>query len=355
MSSTLPSYLRRRIGLQIVAILAMLTALMQLLELLDVTTDVFDRGLGFGGLLHYALLRAPAELLLALPLAALLGTMTALHAMARGLEITAMRSAGVGVGRILVWLWPVLLLLVFGQLALSQGVLPQAENELKAWWSASAPPDKARPRLWARTRGGPVSIDAISADGRELRGIRIYERDAAGLLTGRLAAATARWDGATWRLQGASELRIEAGRVRLDRAEAREWLTNLRPDEVLRLDVARPHLSSMMLADVIAGARVGTQPLAYYRTVLYRSFTAPLSLVIMVLIALPTACALTRSRPGGREMALALLLGLAFLVLDGLVAAFGSSGRLPPLASALAAPLLFLAIGLLRLRACERA
>lgn len=354
MNTTLPSYLRRRIGLQIVAMLAVLTALMQLLELLDVTTDVFDRGLGFGGLLHYAVLRAPGELVLSLPLAVLLGTMTALHAMARSLEITAIRTAGVGVSRILGYLWPVLLMLVAAQLLLSQAVLPQAENTLKAWWSASAPPDKVPARLWAKTRSGPVSIETISPDGSELRGVRVYERDGTGRIEARLAAATARWDGRTWRLQEVSELRIEAGRIRLSHDAAREWVTNLRPDEVLRLDVARPHLSSMMLADVITGARVGTQPLSYYRTVLYRSFTAPLGLFIMMLIALPTACSVARSRPGGREMGIALVLGLAYLLLDGLVAAFGSSGRLPPLGAALAAPLLFIAIGLLRLRACER-
>lgn len=355
MNGTLPTYVRRRIGLQILAMLAVLTALMQLLEMLDVTTDVFERGLGFAGLLHYAVLRAPGELVLSLPLAVLLGTMTALHSMARSLEITAIRTAGVSIGRLLGYLWPVVLMLVAAQLVLAQGVLPQAENALKAWWSASTPADKAPVRLWARTRSGPVSIDAISPDGNELRGVRAYQRDDGGRIESRLAAATARWDGRSWRLQDVSELRIEDGRIGLRHDAAREWVTNLRPDEVLRLDVARPHLSSMMLADVIAGARVGTQPLSYYRTVLYRSFTAPLGLPIMLLIALPTACSVSRSRPGGREMGIALVLGLAFLLLDGLVAAFGSSGRLPPLAAALAAPLLFLAIGVIRLRACERA
>jgi phosphatidylglycerophosphate synthase len=116
----------------------------------------------------------------------------------------------------------------------------------------------------------------------------------------------------------------------------------------LRLDVARPRLSSMMLADVIAGARVGTQPLSYYRTVLYRSFTAPLAVFVMLLLALPTAASQPRGRAGSREMLYGLGLGLAFLLVDGMIAALGTSGRLPPLTTALAAPLLFGAIGLLR-------
>ena len=42
------------------------------------------------------------------------------------------------------------------------------------------------------------------------------------------------------------------------------------------------------------------------------------------------------------------------MLCDGLVAALGSGGQLPPLFAALAAPLLFITIGLLRVRARDR-
>ena len=66
-----------------------------------------DRNLGIAGILHYAVLRLPGELIVALPLAALLGSMSAFYAMARSREITALRSAGVGLRRMLVFLIPV--------------------------------------------------------------------------------------------------------------------------------------------------------------------------------------------------------------------------------------------------------
>ncbi|MDL2336798.1 MAG: LptF/LptG family permease [Pseudomonadota bacterium] len=354
MTGQLPAYLRRRVGLQILALLAVLTAMMQLLELLDVTTEVLERGLGVVGLLHYAVLRLPAELGLALPLAVLLGTMTALNSMARALEITAMRASGVSLMRMLGYLVPVLLVLATVQVALLQVVLPRVEIELKQWWSASAPPaEKVTARLWAHTRGGLVSIETFSPDGRQLQGVRLYERQA-GLLTARLRAASARWDGEVWQLEDVTVLRIEAAGVRRIHEDAREWRTNLHPDEVLRLGVARPYLSSIMLNDVIVGSRVGSQPLSYYQTALYRSFAAPLGVFIMLLLALPTATTLARGKGGGAEMLVALMLGLGFLLSDGIVAALGSSGRLPPLVTALVAPLLFTSIGFLRLRACER-
>lgn len=354
MRRTFPAYLRRRVGVQILALLAILTAVLQLLELLDVTTEILERGQGLRELIYYAWLRTPAELMLSLPLAVLLGSLTALHAMARSLEIAAIRTSGVSLMRMLGHLMPLLLVLAFAQFALSEHVLPRAEAELKRWWSASTPPKERTTRLWAHTSGGAVSIEALSPDGEHLRGVNVYARDDEGLLKARLFAAGARWDGRAWQLDSVSELRIEPEGVRWVKDATRHWKTNLRPDEVLRLDVARPHLSSTMLVDVIAGTRVGTQPLSYYRTVLYRSFTAPLGVFVMMLLALPMACSLPSRTGGGPDMLAALMLGLAFLLCDGMLASLGSSGRLPPLAAALAAPALFAAIGLWRIRACQR-
>lgn len=353
MIGTMQAYLCRRVGTQILALLAVLTAMMQVLELLDVTTDIFERGQGFGGLLYYAMLRLPAELGLALPLAVLLGTMTSLNAMARTLEISAMRACGVSFMRMLAYLLPVLLVFTVLQVALVQAVLPRAEIALKQWWNASTPAEEAKKPLWAHTRGGLVSIDSTSPDGMQLKGIRVYASEA-GLLTSRLRAARAQWDGQAWQLKDVTELRVEPSGVRRIHDASLVWQTNLHPEEVLRLGVARPYLSTIMLADVIVGSRVGSQPLSYYQTALYRSFAAPLVVFIMLLLALPTAATLTRGGGGGSAMLIALSLGLAFLLFDGIVASLGASGQLPPLVTAVAAPLLFISIGLWRLRACER-
>ena len=48
MTGQLAAYLRRRVGGQILALLALLTAMMQVLELLDVTTEILERGQGVG-------------------------------------------------------------------------------------------------------------------------------------------------------------------------------------------------------------------------------------------------------------------------------------------------------------------
>lgn len=356
MSSVLGSYLRGRVGGQTLALLGVLTGLMQLLELLDVTTDILDRNLGFGGVVHYAFLRLPSEMVVALPLAALLGAMTAFYAMARTHEITALRSAGVSLTGMFLRLLPVPLLFAALQFGLSQFLVPVSEAKLKVWWDSTAPVEKGESfARWVHTRTGPISFERSSADGRELQNLHIYLRGDDGLLTTRTVSHGATWTGREWALDGVLDLHLIDGVASRVQQRRRSWYSNLRPEDVMQLDVLQPHLSSIMLADVIAGERVGTQPLSYYQTVLLRSFTAPLSMFIMMLLAIPPAITLERggSRGGGRLL-LALGLGLGFLLCDGIMSALGTSARIPALTAALAAPVFFLLIGLMQLMASER-
>jgi len=354
MIANLPSYLRRRVGTQILVVLLAISALMQVLQLLDVTTDVLKRDQGLYGILYYGFMRMPSILVTGLAPAVLIGTLLALHSMARTLEITTMRAAGVGVGRMLRYLLPLGMVLAIAQFALSEAVLPDADNELKEWWSASAPADDTPSRLWASTSDGTAAFDSISPHGRQLHGVRLYKRNPQGLIAHRIVAREAQWNGKVWVLKDVVEIRIGEEGIMRNHFDERLWEPNLRPDDVLRLNVDHPHLSSAMVAEVIAGRRAGTLPHRYYQTVFYRSFTAPLGVFVMLLLALPTACLLPRSTNGGRAVATALVLGLGYLLFDGMVAALGTSARWPPLAIALAAPVLFVAIGLLQLHACER-
>jgi lipopolysaccharide export system permease protein len=353
MKRVLGPFLRKRVALSIFGMLAALTGLMQLLELLDVTTDILNRNLGVVGILRYAALRLPGEMTVALPLAALLGAMSAFYAMARSREITALRSAGVGLRRILVYLIPVPIILALAQLALSQWLVPISEQSLKSWWDSTVPLEErpAEPR-WVRTSNGVLNFERNSADGRTLLDVGLYTRSPEGLLQLRTRARRAEWAGSDWLLRGVTELAISGTAPAVDLERTRHWSSNLKPEDILQLDVSDPHLSGMVLADVIVGERVSTRPRSYYEAVLARSFTAPLVAFIMLLLALPSAIVSER-RGGGGRLLVALALGLGFLLVDGIMASFGTSGRIAPWWSASIAPLLFASIGFWQLFSCE--
>jgi lipopolysaccharide export system permease protein len=354
MSAVLGNYLRRRVTGQIVGLLLALTGLMQLLELLEVTNEVLDRNQGIAGVLHYAALRIPSQMLVALPLAGLLGSMAAFYTMARAREITALRSAGVGLSRLLMYLLPVPILFAALHYGLAQKLVPRAEAAFKTWWDSTIALEARDPDArWVRTSGGILLFERSSADGERLLDLRIYNRGADGLLTLTIRADEARWQGNSWRLSGARDLQTAPGIWSAGPA-ARIWRSNLIPEDVAQLDVTDPHLSTVALTAMIGGKRPSTRPPSYYQTVLMQSYVAPFTVFIMMLLAMPAAIVSERGGGGGR-MLLALFFGLGFLLVEGIFSSFGTSGRISPQLAATAAPAAFALLGLVQLRLCERA
>lgn len=355
----LAKYLRRLLLTQTLGVLVALTALLQLLEMLDVTTDILKRHLGFAGVLHYAALRMPSELVLALPLAMLIGSLFTFYTLAKNHEFIAIKAAGIRLRSMLVAMLPVALVFAALQFVVADRVVPRAEAALADWWQASALPDEnpdedERALAWFRTDDGLVSVAQASADGRHLQGVTVYRRDAEGGYTGRLTAARLDWVDRQWRLTQMSGLTLADGGAQRQQLQNAIWKSNLRPDDLKRLDTPSVPMSSATLVDVLAGQRVGDRPLSYYRTALYRSYAAPFVLVLMLLLALPSTQAVQRGGEGGGALLLALAAGLGLVLVTGLLGSLGQGGRIPAVAAASLPLLLFGVLGLLWLRHYDR-
>ncbi|MDB5985898.1 MAG: Lipopolysaccharide export system permease protein [Nevskia sp.] len=354
MNGALARYLRRLLALQTIGVLVALTALLQVLDLLDATTDILQRHLGIAGILHYTVLRTPVELALSLPLAMLIGALFTYYTLARSHELIAIQASGLHMGWVVKVLLPVVLVFALLQFLVSDRVMPVAEGALSAWWNSTTLPgdddDDAPKTLWCHTDDGLVSLDRVSADGRHLLGVRIYRRNADNQLSARVSAASADWENGQWQLRAASELQLQDQHVIRSPPMDTAWKTNLRPDDVLRLNLPQPHLSSTTLFGIVAGQRVGTRPPSYYRTSLYRRIAAPLGLIALLLLALPATRAARRGGEGGGLLLAALGAGLAFVLAEGLMTSLGEGDRVPPLLAAFAPVLMFGTGGIVLLR-----
>lgn len=359
----LAGYLRKLLLTQTLGVLLALTALLQLLEMLDVTTDILKRHLGFAGVLHYAGLRTASELVLAMPLAMLIGSLFTFYTLARNHELIAIRAAGIRLRSMLLAMLPVALLLAAVQFVVADRIVPVAEAHLSDWWQATEPPndqnhsddgDADTQLSWFRTDDGLVSVQQASKDGRHLQGVTIYRRDANGGFTGRLRASRLDWVDEHWTLTQMSSMNLADGGVQRDQQPTALWRSNLRPEDLKRLDAPSLPMSSATLSDVLTGARVGDRPLSYYRTALYHSYAAPFVLMLMLLLALPSTQAVQRGGEGGGSLLIALGAGLGLVLSSGLMASLGQGGRVPPLAAATLPLLAFAALGLMWLRHYDR-
>jgi lipopolysaccharide export system permease protein len=353
----LASYLRRLLAAQTIGVLIGFTALLQLLDLLDATGDILDRELGLAGVLYYSMLRTPAEMSLALPLAMLIDALFSFYSLAKRQELIAIRAAGLTVAGVTRAMLPVVLGLAAFQFLLNDRLLPQSEARLSAWWQETTPPgedSETSDVLWLHTDVGLMSVRSVSGDGRQLGDLRIYRRDAQGRYQGRIVAASAQWQGDRWRLVDVQELRLDGG-TPYRRATEQDWRVNVTPADLLRASGSSMTLSSAALLRVIEGRGVAVRPASYYRAALYRKLAAPFALAVMLLLALPATKAAQRAGEGGSHLMIALGCGLAFVLSDGLLGALAEGTRLPPLFCATAAPVAFAALGLYWLRRADAA
>ncbi|TAM11358.1 MAG: YjgP/YjgQ family permease [Nevskiaceae bacterium] len=357
MTGTLARYLLARLGGTTLGVWVVLTALLQVLDLLDATTDIVQRGLGWRGVLHYAGLTLPAELVLALPLAVLVGSLLAFYALAKNREIVAIRAAGISLRRVAVWLLPLPLLLACAQFVLLDRAMPPAETAMLAWWDATAPQPETPARQgkrWIRTDAGLVSIGTVSADARTLTDLRVYVRDTDGLMTARWSARIAQWNAGAWRLQDVRTFSLSGDRLERSARAQQMWQTRLTPQDLLHIETPQPHLSGTALLGVIAGQRAGSLPVSYYRMALLKLFSQPAGLFVMFLLAVPACRAIRRGGEGGGVLVATLALGLGFVLCSGLLAAMGSAGRIAPELAAGVPLLAFLAVGIARMAHADR-
>jgi lipopolysaccharide export system permease protein len=346
---SLSAYLTRMMAVRTASAAAALIALLQLIDLFGQTSQILQRG-GPLAIFHYMALRLPALFQEVAPFAVLAGAVFTFSQLARNSELVVMRITGMSLFEIFKRTLPVALTVALLDMAVTDQLTPRAQQALVTWWNASAPAashDPTAPR-WFRIDDDVVLADGASANGRILRGVTIYERNANRGLERRIQAKTATWAPGGWTLHDADITDVGAARATDMTVAASDWRTSLRPQDAARLFAASDELSTTF--EITSGTALRSlfgkgpidKPPSEFRTRLYRTIAEGMAPIIMLLLALPTALGHARSNRTG-PIIFGLGCGLLYLVADGILTAMGSTGVLPAAIAAWGAPIAFAA------------
>lgn len=346
---SLSSYLTWMMATRTAAAAIALIALLQLIDLFGQTSQILLRG-GVLAILRYTLLRLPALFQEVAPFAVLAGAVFTFSQLARNSELVVMRITGMSLFAIFRRTLPVALAVALLDMAVTDQVLPRAQQALATWWNATAPGaahDPAAPR-WFRIDRDVVLVHAASPHGDRLSGVSIYQRDPQGGLERRIKAETAVWDHGQWVLRQAAITDVGPKRATDMTVAASDWRTSLRPDDAARLFATSNDLASG--SEMTSGAALRSlfgkgpidKPPSEFKTRLFRTIAEGMAPIIMLLLALPTALGHARSNRTG-PIIFGLGCGLLYLIADGILTALGSNGVLPPGIAAWGAPIAFAA------------
>jgi len=332
--------------------LAVLLALFAFGSLVNELEEVGRGGYTVALALEYVLLGLPTLAHQLLPVAALLGAMLGLGALAAQRELVALRAAGASVGRLLAPVLLAALVLAGAAAALGELVAPAAERQARALRAAALGGGgvglEGSEGVWLRQGGRFVHAARAWADGT-LEEVTVYRLGPEGLAEV-IRARRARREEGGWLLEEVVRSRVAPEAVasrRLERLRLRELVD----PALLGLAGERPR--SLPVAELLprvrrlerSGLDVGP-----YASALWAKLMAPWSTAVMVLLAVPFVLGpLGRTGVGPRLVA-GTLVGMAYYLLSrGLAHAALAYQLSPALAHALP-PLLFLGLGLALLR-----
>lgn len=300
--------------------------------------------------MHYVY-QFPYHMLLAFPIACLIGAVFTISSMTRHLEITAAKAGGISFHRIVAPMFAASFGLSLVALALTE-VIPDA-NRLSAEVIGEGHTDGARLSFVYRGDAGRYyTIRRLTSGRGEIERIRIdREREGGGYVDPAYSidAPRAEWDSAVgrWVLRdGTMRLLPERGRTLAFRfAELHQSEFTETPEELLAPPKEEDNMDYGELADYIDALERSGSDTRQLRVELNLKIAFPFACFIIALFGAPLA---NSSRRGGTSMSIgiALVTTMLFLMLTRIAEALGAGGLLPPVAAAWLPNGLFLAAGI---------
>lgn len=291
---------------------------------------------GIAQLLYYTLMMVPTGLYTLMPIIALLGTLMGLGTLAAQNEITAMRASGMTV--IQLGLATLVAGLLLGGLDIALGDLfapagTQAARSFRSESREGVPAGLAARPVWLRDGNAVVHIGTLISE-RRVAQLEVYQLGEDLALQSVLRADRAEFVDGRWHLSGIARTRFEDGRTMAEHIDGMELESHLSP-EVLRLFVLEADsLTTPGLVRLIAYLDRNGLDTRTYRLSLWRKLVAPLTVVAMMLFAVPFILGSQRGGGAGQRLLVGILVGLVFYVINEVTASLGQLYGWPPMLAA---------------------
>ncbi|MGM0563380.1 MAG: LPS export ABC transporter permease LptG [Pseudomonadota bacterium] len=303
--------------------------------------------------LGYVMLRVPGKAMEFMPAITLIGALLGLGALASNSELTAMRAAGLSKGRIVWGGIKTGLLIALGVLLLSDYVAPKSELRAAAFRAQSqgkAITAELRD-FWIKEGSAFVNIRRAE-HGQRLRDVRVFEVSE-GQLNRLINIDQAQFIGERWRLDGVTTYRFDGRQVerRRDDTLYRNSVVDPSLFEVARL--SPENMRMFELHRYIQYLDANALDATLYRKAFWKKVTAPLSILVMLLLAMPFVFANRRSGNAGSRLVIGILFGMSYYIISSLIENLGQVYGVPVLVGAFAPIAAFTILGFWLLKRSE--
>jgi lipopolysaccharide export system permease protein len=301
--------------------LVWLVALVGLFSFISFLDDVDNVGRGdYTTLmaLEYMALTSPRKAFELFPLAALVGALTGLGALASSSELSVIRTSGVSIRRICGAVMAGAMALMAIALFIGELVAPSAEQFAQARRSVAmtdALKLNTRSGFWIRDGNSFINIRRV-LENTEMREVYIYEFDDEHRLRVATHADKARYEDKKWQLEGIVQSHLSEDGVVRQSVPTAVWDSLFEPELVNVISVSPESLSIIGLRRYMDYLGKNGLDTVRFEFALWHKFIYPIATGVMIILAVPMVLGRLKSSGLGQRMIAGAIIGITFHVLN---------------------------------------
>ncbi|MCE0800930.1 LPS export ABC transporter permease LptG [Buttiauxella sp. A2-C1_F] len=351
MFGVLDRYIGKTIFTTIMMTLFMLVSLSGIIKFVDQLKKAGQGSYSAMGAGVYTVLSIPKDIQIFFPMAALLGALLGLGMLAQRSELVVMQASGFTRMQIALSVMKTAIPLVLLTMAIGEWVAPQGEQMARNYRAQQMYGGSlltTQQGLWAKDGQSFVYIERVKGD-NDLAGVSIYSFNKERRLQSVRYAASAQYDveHKVWRLSQVDESNLtNEKQITGAQTVSGEWKTNLTPDKLGVVALDPDALSISGLHNYVKYLKSSGQDAGRYQLNMWSKIFAPLSVAVMMLMALSFIFGPLRSVPMGVRVVTGISFGFVFYVLDQIFGPLSLVYSIPPILGALLPSATFFLISL---------
>ncbi|MCG9695850.1 LPS export ABC transporter permease LptG [Shewanella sp. Isolate11] len=309
------------------------------------TYSMLDAGL-------YVLFLVPRDVEMFFPMAVLLGALIGMGMLASNSELVVMQSSGLSRFQITLSAMKTAVPLMIMVMALGEWGAPIAERhakELKAVKLSGGSLIQSSRGIWAKDGDLFVNIGEVE-DIDKLRNVTLYEFDDQLRLISTIEAKRGLYSKDHWRLLDVRQTHISDDKVSMTDLTLYRWESTLTPDKLNVVSVKPESLSIEGLVDYLEYLKINNQDSGRYELALWRKVMQPITVAVMMLVALSFVFGPLRTVTMGGRVLLGVVAGFSFYICNEIFGPMTLVYGIPAYVGAMLPPMIFSTIAVYYIR-----
>ena len=346
MMNTLDRYIGKSILGSIFATLLTLVGLSAIIKFVEQFRSVGKGTYDIWQAVAFTGLTIPKDIETFFPMATLLGVLMALGNLASRSELVVMQAAGFSRFKIGMAVMKTALPLVLLTMVIGEWGIPQTEQfarDMRARALSGGSMLSMKNGVWAKDGNNFVFVRRVTDDAK-LNDIYIYTFDQHRNLTELKHANQASYseDESKWTLRQVNHSMISKDEITTSNRLSEKWETNLTPDKLGAVSLRPTSLSISGLYNYISFLRETGQDVSRFELTFWRKIFQPVSVGVMMLLALSFIFGSLRSVTAGARIVTGICFGFLFYVVNEIFGQMSVVYNMPAVFGALMPSLLFI-------------